>query len=129
MRRTPIIPIEWVPDDHDSDWDGVPNYRDCEPFNPRKQDTNNQKLKDLYKNRKQIMNTILKAYDKHGDTSSKLYDYAMSNPSIWISKTFNEKKNIIKKIYPYLTRRQIDFIAYSHKMEKKYGPIPDDWDD
>jgi len=37
MKRTKIIPVKWIPDDHDSDWDGVPNYRDCQPFNPHKQ--------------------------------------------------------------------------------------------
>jgi len=40
LRRTKIIPVKWIPDNHDSDWDGVPNYRDCEPFNPNKQDDN-----------------------------------------------------------------------------------------
>jgi len=38
MKKIPIIPIKWIPDSHDSDWDGVPNYRDCQPFNPNKQD-------------------------------------------------------------------------------------------
>ena len=37
MKRTKIIPVMWIPDNHDSDWDGVPNYRDCQPFNPHKQ--------------------------------------------------------------------------------------------
>ena len=40
MKTTKIIPVRWIPDNHDSDWDGVPNYRDCEPFNPNKQDDN-----------------------------------------------------------------------------------------
>ena len=40
LRRTKIIPVKWIPDNHDSDWDGVPNYRDCQPFNPNKQDDN-----------------------------------------------------------------------------------------
>jgi len=30
----------WIPENHDSDWDRVPNYRDCQPFNPRRQDSN-----------------------------------------------------------------------------------------
>ena len=38
MKRTKIIPVKWIPDGHDSDWDGVPNYRDCDIFNPYKQD-------------------------------------------------------------------------------------------
>jgi len=34
MRRTPIIPIRLMPEYHDTDRDGVPNYRDCNPWNP-----------------------------------------------------------------------------------------------
>ena len=36
--RTPVIKIKIVPEYHDTDFDGVPNYRDCQPFNPNKQD-------------------------------------------------------------------------------------------
>lgn len=36
MKRTPIIPIKWINEQHDTDQDGVPNYRDCNPWNPRK---------------------------------------------------------------------------------------------
>ena len=38
LKITKIVPVKWIPDNHDSDWDGVPNYRDCQPFNPNKQD-------------------------------------------------------------------------------------------
>jgi len=34
IRRTKIIPIRLIQENHDTDWDGVPNYRDCEPLNP-----------------------------------------------------------------------------------------------
>lgn len=34
MKRTPIIPIRWVNEQHDTDRDSVPNYRDCNPWNP-----------------------------------------------------------------------------------------------
>ena len=37
MKRTKIIPIKWIPENHDTDWDGVSNYRDCQPFNPNRQ--------------------------------------------------------------------------------------------
>lgn len=36
MRRTKIIPIRLVQANHDTDWDGVPNFRDCQPLNPHK---------------------------------------------------------------------------------------------
>ena len=38
MRRTKIIPIRLVENNTDTDWDGVPDKRDCQPLNPRKQD-------------------------------------------------------------------------------------------
>lgn len=37
MKKTPIIPIKIIKELHDTDWDGVPNYRDCQIFNPHKQ--------------------------------------------------------------------------------------------
>ena len=36
MKRTKIIPIRLIQENHDIDLDGVPNYRDCQPFNPNK---------------------------------------------------------------------------------------------
>jgi len=33
--KHPIIPIRLVQEYHDTDLDGVPNYRDCNPWNPR----------------------------------------------------------------------------------------------
>ena len=40
MKKVKIMPVRWVPEIHDSDYDGVPDYKDCEPLNPRKQDAN-----------------------------------------------------------------------------------------
>ena len=36
MKRTKIIPIRLIQENHDIDLDGVSNYRDCQPFNPNK---------------------------------------------------------------------------------------------
>jgi len=36
MKQIKIIPIRLVGDNTDTDMDGVPNYRDCQPFNPNK---------------------------------------------------------------------------------------------
>ena len=35
MKRTKVIPINWINEGHDTDLDGVPNFRDCNPWNPR----------------------------------------------------------------------------------------------
>ena len=39
MRTTKFVPVKTVPiylvpEKHDTDWDGVPNNRDCDPWNP-----------------------------------------------------------------------------------------------
>ena len=36
---SPIKPMRniWINEGHDTDLDGVPNYRDCQPFNPKRQ--------------------------------------------------------------------------------------------
>lgn len=36
MEKMPVIPIKWINEMHDSDGDGVPNYRDCDILNPHK---------------------------------------------------------------------------------------------
>ena len=43
MKRTKIVPVKWIPDNHDSDWDGVPNCIDYQPFNPNKQEDEKEK--------------------------------------------------------------------------------------
>ena len=38
LKRTKIIPIRLIQENHDSDWDGVPNNRDCVWYDSRRQD-------------------------------------------------------------------------------------------
>jgi len=37
LKRTKIVPVRWIDEQHDSDLDGVPNFRDCNPWNPHEQ--------------------------------------------------------------------------------------------
>jgi hypothetical protein len=39
IRKEKIIPVRWVREHHDADWDGVPDCKDCQPLNPNKQDS------------------------------------------------------------------------------------------
>jgi len=64
MRTTKFIPIKTVPiylvpEKHDTDWDGVPNNRDCNPWNPYVQGrfhdiVEQQKIKKRQKQREKI---------------------------------------------------------------------------
>lgn len=69
----------WIKESHDSDWDGVPNYRDCQPFNPRMQDDLLQDLKNLYSksyHKGQVLG-IESLKRKHGITDDMLDDLSM----------------------------------------------------
>jgi len=37
MKKIKIIPVKWIPDKHDTDGDGVPNYKDCVPWDSKRQ--------------------------------------------------------------------------------------------
>ena len=67
LRRTKIIPIRVVPDYTDTDWDGVPDKRDCQPLNPRKQDKiyPNADVSEIIKNvKKSSVGRFFKEYKK-----------------------------------------------------------------
>ena len=36
MKKVKILPIKWVEEKHDTDGDGFPNCKDCDPWNPHK---------------------------------------------------------------------------------------------
>ena len=36
MKKVKVIPVKWIPEKHDTDGDGVPNWKDCDPINPKK---------------------------------------------------------------------------------------------
>ena len=76
IRRTKIIPIRWIDEQHDSDLDGVPNYRDCQPFNPRKQDISKSEEKILMKIEKAHKLSeyhIKKIIKKHPEAKADIY--------------------------------------------------------
>ena len=51
MKKVKIIPIKWVPEKHDTDRDGVPNWSDCNPFNPFEQGRIIDSIKNSYRQR------------------------------------------------------------------------------
>jgi len=82
MKRTKIIPIKWIPENHDTDWDGVSNYRDCQPFNPNRQDKKSKKKKEVLHMEGDVslgngfyykkLKSIVSAHEKKGKKRKKL---------------------------------------------------------
>jgi len=103
MKITKIVPVKWIPDNFDSDWDGVPNYKDCEPFNPHKQDDNVMIAKKYLK----------KAISTKSKKPLKELNKFMKTLSI------KEKEKIIvnhdvKKLVYYIDRKLLPEIDPSH---------------
>ena len=122
MRRTKIIPIRLIQANHDTDWDGVPNYRDCQPLNPLRQDNLPEMIiKSRYSYPRRSVKDVLGDYpfnertghmwdtkeqaEKHAKTLRKsshgvlkkdTYDYVKVKPvgNKWASR-FKESKDYI----------------------------------
>ena len=119
MRRTPIIPIEWVPDDHDSDWDGVPNYRDCEPFNPRKQDNENITIVKRY------LLKVVKNKDKKALKEVRQFTKTLNKKEkmkIAIDPEIEELTYILdRKILPKMEPSHVSFGPFDKKVLKYFN--------
>lgn len=50
---TNFKPFNWVNERHDTDFDGVPNFMDCNPWNPHEQGAIHDKIEELKKKRKE----------------------------------------------------------------------------
>ena len=37
MKKVKVIPVKWIPENHDVDFDGRPDRKDCKPLDPKKQ--------------------------------------------------------------------------------------------
>ena len=72
LRRTKIIPIRLIQENHDSDWDGVPNYRDCQPFNPLRQDNQDNMLKALARIKVKLYVGDTVSIGSYGDETGKI---------------------------------------------------------
>ncbi len=67
-----IKPFSWVHEKHDTDWDGVPNFLDCNPWNPNEQGFVHEKLKELKEKRKEKKEEkqVTQEFEKHKGITS-----------------------------------------------------------
>ncbi len=74
MKKVPIIKIKPMRGIYDSDWDGVPNDRDCQWWNPNKQGKIHDKINEWIGKGQKKEKTM---YEKNRDAlrTSKYFDY------------------------------------------------------
>lgn len=99
MKKMKIIPIRLIQENHDTDWDGVPNYRDCQPLNPLRQDD----FSDYYW---WMANVSVNAKPvKH----PKIYDY--------LKKTIRNRTTFGPEINTFDQKALAETLSYLHHKE------------
>lgn len=90
IKKTPIIPIRLIQENHDIDWDGVPNFRDCQPLNPLRQDNIFRKKTRSVGLRYKIIegkNDYAVVIDRERDWRS-VFDGSLKQCQQWITKQY-----------------------------------------
>jgi len=109
MKRTKIIPARWIDEHHDSDWDGVPNFRDCQPFNPRKQEDDNKKEKTTVNESKR---TSLPGYQYAQPTPAPVPGYQYAQPGYQYAQQFQIPSRMYDESIINLPAARFKFIRY-----------------
>ena len=96
-------------------------------FNPPniwiKKSKTDEKLDYYYKNKERIMKRIYDKMQKHNDAIEDL-----EKIENWQKKSLSEKKKLVKKVFPYLSDEEINFLGSIPEIDKKYNVTAENWD-